>query len=66
MFFRNLQSPPSVAASCLQVIVMNAREADERGVRNLGDLEDTFPSIQQGVKKFFRVYKVSVVQDRVQ
>ena len=45
---------------------MNAREADERGVRDLGDLEDTFPSIQQGIKKFFRVYKVSVVQDRVQ
>ena len=43
----------------MQVIVMNAEEAEDRGVRDLGDLEDTFPGLQQEVKKFFRVYKVS-------
>ena len=38
---------------------MNAREAEERGIRHLEDLEDSFPGLQQAVQKFFRVYKVS-------
>ena len=63
MFSRNLQSLFSVGASYLQVIVMNAEEAEERGVRDLGDLEDTFPGLQQEVKKFFRIYKVGRVQN---
>lgn len=41
-----------------KVIVMNAREAEERGISHLEDLEDSFPGLQMAVQKFFRVYKV--------
>jgi len=41
-----------------KVIVMNATEADERGINTLDDLKEEYPGILETVRKFFRVYKV--------
>jgi len=41
-----------------KVIVMNAEEANEKGIQTLQDIQNKYPGILETVLKFFRVYKV--------
>ena len=41
-----------------KVIVMNSKEANEKGLETLEDLQKGYPGILETVINFFRVYKV--------
>jgi len=41
-----------------KVIVINAEEADSKGIRNMEDLEEKSPGLAATVKSFFTIYKV--------
>merc|ERR1712080_490246 len=37
---------------------MNAEEAERRGIKDMTDLEETFPGMADTVRRFFTIYKV--------
>ena len=41
-----------------KVLVINSKEADERNLKNLEDLDREFPGMKETVRSFFRLYKI--------
>ena len=41
-----------------KVLVINSKEADERKLKNLEDLDREFPGMKETVRSFFRLYKI--------
>ena len=41
-----------------KVIVLNAREAEEKSIKTMKDLESSYPNLLNTIRKFFRIYKV--------
>ena len=41
-----------------KVIVLNAKEAEEKSIKTMKDLESSYPHLLTSIRKFFRIYKV--------